>query len=275
MPELPELEVMRDDLRLKIKGKRIRKITIFKPYILKNYLTRCLEGDRVRDIHRRGKFLIIELTNNRIVIHLMLRGSIKYSLPAHRVKKNTAASLEFDDGTVLELRESGHKKMMSLYVLTRHEKVSCIENLGIDPLSNSFTLAKLKTILHEEPQQLKSLLRNQKKISGIGNAYSDEILWEARISPFKLSTKLDSGEIKALHRGITKTLRWAIAIINERGISEKRDFLNIHQRNNLPCPRCHDPIRRVSFSHSETFYCPRCQTKGRILKDRRRSRLFR
>lgn len=275
MPELPELEVMRENLQSKIKGKKIQKITIFKPYILKNYLRERLEGESIKDIERRGKFLIIELTSHRIIIHLMLRGSIKYSLPAHRVKKSIAASIEFDDGTVLELSEAGHKKMMSLYVLPKHEMVGCVANLGVDPLSNSFTPDKLKTILHQEPQQLKTLLRNQRKISGIGNAYADEILWKARISPFKLSTKLTSSEVKALHRGITETLRWAIAQIKKRGISEKRDFLHIHQKQNLPCPRCRNPVCRVSFSRFETFYCPRCQTKGRILKDRRMSKLFR
>jgi formamidopyrimidine-DNA glycosylase len=275
MPELPELEVMRENLQAKIKGKRIRKITIVKPYILKNYLDECLEGERIKDIQRRGKFLIIELTSHRIIIHLMLRGSIKYSLPAPRVKKSTAASIEFDDGTVLELSEAGHKKMMSLYVLPRHEMVNYVEDLGIDPLSSSFTPARLKTILHQEPQQLKTLLRNQRKISGIGNAYADEILWKAQISPFKSSTKLTSKEVQALHKGITETLRWAIAQIKERGTSEKRDFLNIHQKQNLPCPRCNNPVHRVSFSRFETFYCPRCQTKGRVLKDRRMSKLFR
>jgi len=275
MPELPELEVIKENLTSQIKGKNIKTLKIFKPYILKSYFTECLTEEKVENIQRRGKYLIVTLTHYRIIIHLMLRGSIQYSLPGYRVKKNTAALLEFEDGTVLELSETGHKKRMSLYVLSQDDILRNVENCGLDPLSDNFTLARFKTILQEEHQQLKSLLRNQKKIAGIGNAYADEILWKARISPFKLSTKLTSSEIRDLYEGIIEILAWAIAIIRKKGISEKRDFLNVHQRKNLPCPRCNNPIHIVSCSYADTFYCPRCQTKGRILKDRRMSKLIR
>lgn len=275
MPELPELEVIKENLTSQIKGKDIRGLKILKPYILKRYFTDCLTHEKMQEIQRRGKYLIIGLTHYTIIIHLMLRGSIQYSLPRYRVKKNTAALVEFEDGTVLELSETGHKKMVSLYVLSHGDVLRKVEDCGFDPLSDDFTLARFTTILQEEPQQLKSLLRNQRKIAGIGNAYADEILWKAQLSPFKLSTTLPNSEIKHLHDSIKEILRWAIRTLRKKGISEKRDFLNVHQKKNLPCPRCNDPIHVVSFSHSDTFYCPRCQTKGRILKDRRMSKLFR
>jgi len=275
MPELPELEVIKENLASQIKGKNIKRLKIFKPYVLKSCFTECLTDESVKRIQRRGKYLIIELTHHRIIIHLMLRGSIQYALPQSRLKKNTAGLLEFEDGTVLELNETGHKKMMSLYILSQDDILSNLENCGLDPLSNSFTLERFRAVLHEEPQQLKSLLRNQKKIAGIGNAYADEILWKAQLSPFKLSTKLTDKEIKALYRGIIEILAWAIWTIRKKGISEKRDFLNVHQRKNLPCPRCKDPIHMVSFSHFDTYYCPSCQTQGRILKGRHISKLFR
>ncbi len=275
MPELPELEVIKENLTSQIKGKNIKRLKIFKPYILKRYFTECLTKEKVQNIQRRGKYLIIVLTHHKIIIHLMLRGSVRYSLPTYRVKKTTAALLEFEDGTVLELSETGHKKMMSLYILSKGDILRNVENCGMDPLSDNFTLACFKTILQEEPQQLKSLLRNQRKIAGIGNAYADEILWKAQLSPFRLSTNLTNSEIEQLYEGIIEILAWAIATIRKKGISEKRDFLNVHQRRDLPCPRCNETIHMVSSSHSDTFYCPRCQTKGRILKDRRISKLFR
>jgi formamidopyrimidine-DNA glycosylase len=313
MPELPELEVLKNILFSQINGKEIKKIKILKPYILKNYFTLLekhsqpmgrkkkksalvkpvgrilsnahsdfltgytydLSGEKIKSVLRRGKYLIIELTSYKIIIHLMLRGSIKYTLPGMHVKKSSAAFIQFKDGTLLEMNETGHKKRMSIYVLPKGEHLDKIDKLGIEPLQDDFTLDKLKNLLQCDSMQLKSFLCDQKKVAGIGNAYADEILWQAKISPFKITTKLKDSEIKDLYGTIIKVLNWAIDKVKNRGILEKRDFLNIHNKKKGPCPRCGETILFVSFSSQETFYCPKCQTKGRKLKDRRLSKFYR
>lgn len=320
MPELPELEVLRENLISQIKGKKIKKLQILKPYILKNPFTPlenrapCIDmkknksslpkhvrktytngsritsnvpsdfltgfaegfkGERVGGIERRGKFLIIKLNRYKIIIHLMLRGSIKYVLPAVNIKKSVAALIKFEDGTMLEIAESGHKKRMSLYIISKDESLKQIENLGLEPLENDFTAEKLKDLIQSKSKQLKSFLCDQKKITGIGNAYADEILWQARISPFKMTTKLDNTEIKILHKAIIQVLEWAIEKVRDKGFSEKRGFLNIHNNKDNPCPRCGERILSIRFSNRETFYCPNCQTKGKKLKDRRMSKFYR
>ncbi len=320
MPELPELEVLRENLISQIRGKKIKKIQILKPYILKNPFTPLenrapcidmkknisslpkhvrktfinksmvtsnfpsdfltgfdegLKGETVEGIERRGKFLIIKLNRYKIIIHLMLRGFIKYVLPAVKIKKSIGALIRFKDGTMLEINEFGHKKRMSMYIIPKHESLTKIEKLGLEPLENDFTAENLKNLLKSESKQLKSFLCNQKKIVGIGNAYADEILWHAQISPFKITTKLDNKEIKTLHKAIIQVLEWAIEKVREKGALEKREFLNIHNNKNTPCPRCGERILSIRFSNKETFYCPKCQTKGKKLKDRRMSKFYR
>lgn len=304
MPELPELEVLKENLLSQIKGKKIQEIHILKPYVLKNYFTPLentnllarkkknrltfvgsesnaasmfLTGcdEKVEDIERRGKYLIIKLTKYKIVIHLMLRGSVKYILPDNKIKKSSAALITFEDGTILEFNETGFKKRMAIHILYKDQTLKQIENLGIEPLQNNFSVDRLKNLLLSEPKQIKLFLRNQKKIAGIGNAYADEILWKARISPFKITTKFKSTEIKNLHQAIIEILEWGISEVRGRGILEKRDFLNIHKKKGKPCPRCSESIQMVSFSDFDTFYCPKCQTQGRKLKDRRISKFYR
>lgn len=320
MPELPELEVLKENLILQIKDKKIKKLQILKPYILKNpftplenralcrdmeknksslakpvrktytngsrvasnipsdFLTGFAEGfkgERVEGIKRRGKFLIMKLSKYKIIIHLMLRGSIKYVLPVVKIKKSAAALINFEDGTMLEIIESGHKKRVSMHIISKDESLKQIEKLGLEPLENDFTVEKLKDLLQGESKQLKSFLCDQKKITGIGNAYADEILWQARISPFKITTNLDNKEIKTLHKAIVEVLEWAIEQVRGKGFSEKRGFLKIHNKKDNPCPRCGERILSIRFSNKETFYCPECQTKGKKLKDRRMSKFYR
>lgn len=274
MPELPELEVLKQNLASQIKGKKIESLHVLKPYVLKNYFTGDLHAEKVEDIERRGKFLIIKLTTHKIIIHLMLHGSIKYVLPG-KVKKSSAALLRFADGTVLEMNEMSSKKRMSVYVIPHAESIKKIDGLGMEPFAHDFTQEKLQVLLKEESRQVKSLLCDQKKIAGIGNAYADEILWQAGLSPFKITTRLTKREVEKLHQAIIAVLQWAIDEVRDKGIRESRDFLNIHNRAGRPCPRCGDRIASVWFSGKTTFYCPKCQTKGRKLKDRRLSKLFR
>jgi len=275
MPELPELEVLKENLIFQIKDKTVNDLRVLKPYVLKNYFKENLCGEKVEDIKRRGKFLIIELTTYKVIIHLMLHGSIKFNLLGANIKKSTGALFKFNDGTILEIGETGFKKRMAIYVLSKGDSLEKVEHLGIEPLGKDFTMAKLKNMLMSESKQLKHFLCDQKKITGIGNAYADEILWQAKISPFKITTKLSKNEIQSLHQSIIRILIWSIEQVRKYGVSEKREFLNVHNKKGKPCPKCGEPILSVSFSEKETFYCPNCQTEGRKLKDRRLSKFYR
>jgi formamidopyrimidine-DNA glycosylase len=275
MPELPELEVLKENLLSQIRGKKVRELKVLKPYILKNYFVGDLSGEKIENINRRGKYLIIKLSKHKIIVHLMLRGSITYVLPGTKLKKPSAAVVNFEDGTVLELSETGHKKRMSIFVLPKKKIVGKFGALGIEPLQDDFAIEKLKNLLHSENRQVKSFLCSQKKIVGIGNAYADEILWSAQLSPFKMTRNLNARETERLHASIISVLQWAIKHVREKGIQEKRDFLQVHGKKGKPCPRCGEPIQCVSFTQSETSYCPSCQTGGRKLKDRRMSKFYR
>lgn len=275
MPELPELEVLKDTLSGQIKGKHIQALQILKPYVLKNYFSHDLSGETVKSVERRGKYIIIRMSTYTMLIHLMLRGTLTYVLPSHKPTKSVAALLMFQDGTVLELGERGHKKRVSFYVCEGEQSLEHLGKLGAEPLELSFTVKKLGALLQHKPRRLKSFLRDQRTIAGIGNAYADEILWKACLSPFKMTTRLTVQDTERLHAAITEVLRWAIDQVKKRGRSEKRDFLRIHGCENRPCPRCKTPLQSVQTSDSETFYCPPCQTAGRKLKDGRLSKFYR
>jgi formamidopyrimidine-DNA glycosylase len=275
MPELPELEVMKEYFSSVIRNKTILNFIVLKPYVLKNYFQGNLTGQAIKHIQRQGKYLVFELTSMRLICHLMLRGALRFLLPGAKMKKTAAAVIQFTDRSKIEFSESGHKKRMSIHIVPGRTNIRQIERLGIDPFADDFTLKKLSLLLKANARQLKPFLKDQSIISGLGNAYADEILWLACLSPFKISRNLSNDEIKNLYTSIRNVLEGAITIIREKGVSEKRSFLQIHNRKGDPCPRCKERIRHVRFSNSETFYCPKCQTEGRILKDRCMSRFYR
>ncbi|MGB3341616.1 MAG: DNA-formamidopyrimidine glycosylase family protein [bacterium] len=275
MPELPELEVLREYFSSLIRNKTIISFIVLKPYILKNYFQGDLTGQAIEHIQRQGKYLVFELTSMRLICHLMLRGALRFLLPGAKIRKTAAAVIEFTDHSKIEFSEMGYKKRMSLHIVPPYTNLRQIERLGIDPLSNDFTLKKLSFMLNAKARQLKPFLKDQAIISGLGNTYADEILWLACLSPFKTSSRLSDDEIKHLYTAIRNVLEGAITIIREKGVTEKRSFLQIHRRKGKPCPRCKEKIHHVSFSNSDTFYCPKCQTGGRVLKDRRMSKFSR
>jgi formamidopyrimidine-DNA glycosylase len=275
MPELPELEVLKEHLNAAIRNRTILNFIILKPYLLKNYFQGSLAEQRIKYIQRKGKYLVFEMTSFRLIIHLMLRGSLQFLLPGAKIRKTSGAIIEFTDHTKIEFSERGHKKRMSMYILPTGINLKKIEHLGMDPLADEFTLQTLNVLCKTKSHRLKSLLKDQRIISGLGNAYTDEILWLARLSPFKMSNKLSEHEIMELYTAIRSVLEGAIVLIRDKGISETRSFLQVHNRKGKPCPRCKEKIRYVSFKDADTFYCPKCQTGGRVLKDRRLSRLQR
>jgi formamidopyrimidine-DNA glycosylase len=274
MPELPELEVIKNNLLQQITGKTVRTATIIKPYVLKNYFTEDLHGESITDVQRRGKHILVFLRDHIMLMHLMLRGTLRLVLPSYDVKKSVAAVVRFTDGTVLELAERGHKKRVSLYIIRQHELDTHLD-IGFEPLDPSFTQKTLHQLLNRKARRLKSFLRDQRTIAGIGNAYADEILWSARLSPFKMTTNIDNPETMRLHTAIRDVLMWAIHEVEKLGVSDKREFLRVHGKKDEPCPRCHTPILSVRASGSDTYYCANCQTRGRKLKDGRLSKFYR
>ena len=275
MPELPELEVLRERLSAQLKGKTIKNFRVLKPYVLKNLFKGGLSNETIKDISRRGKYIIFYTNKHSIVTHLMLNGSLRYSLPTVRPKKSTNALIVFSDGTMLEFNEKGHKKRMSVYIMPTNESLARVDSLGIEPLDQRFTAEKLRALLKSSSLQLKTFLRRQGKIAGIGNAYADEILWKARLSPFKLSTNLSNAEVEKLHNSIINVLEWAIQHMKQAKRFDQRDFLRIHGKEGSSCPRCGDRIQSVSFAGIDTCYCPKCQTAGKRLRDRRMSKFYR
>jgi formamidopyrimidine-DNA glycosylase len=275
MPELPELEVIKFRLKASLLGKKVNKFKVLKPYVLKNYFAGDLSGEQVKDIMRRGKYLVFMLTSHNVYVHLMRHGSVDYLLPSLKTRKSTTALLVMDDGTRVEFSERTTQKRMSIYIKPKNEALGKIENLGIEPLSEEFTVEALVRILRSDRKQLKSFLCRQSKIAGIGNAYADEILWEAGLSPFKLSSSLNKQETERLHKAIIGVLSRAIKSSGESERLDRKDFLQIHGKKGSPCPRCGGIIRIISFLQSDTYYCPTCQTGGHKLKDRRMSKFYR
>lgn len=275
MPELPELEVLRERTSAEIQGKKIEYLQVLKPYVLRELFGGDLAGQIVKNVARRGKYLIIDTDSLCIMIHLMLHGSLKYHSHVFKPKRSTAALISFVDGSALEFSERGSKKRMLICITQTDEKLLRIESLGVEPLGEEFTTEKLAGLLKGNSMQLKSFLCRQDKIAGIGNAYSDEILWEAGLSPFKLTTNLSAQETEKLHRAIIDVLSWAIQNAKHSKRLDKRDFLQIHGKRGHSCPKCGDTVRIVSFAQRDTFYCPTCQTGGNKLKDRRLSKFYR
>lgn len=274
MPELPELEVLKEHLISKLAGKRIEHFRLLKPYILKTVFDGNLSGETVRGITRRGKYISIHLDAFTIVLHLMLRGHVRVTSRCTN-KKSIAAFILFNDGSCLEIGEVGAQKRMTMSVCRQGDSMPHVDHLGHEPLAPEFDIATLQNLLRKESHQLRSFLLSQRSIAGIGNAYANEILWAARLSPFKRTTTLGEQDIARLFRAIRDVLTNAIAQVKRSGLSEKRTFLNIHGKKGVPCPRCGDKIRTISFSRGDIYYCPTCQTGGHTLEDRRMSKFFR
>jgi DNA-formamidopyrimidine glycosylase len=293
VPELPEVEALAADLRERAKGRVIDRADIAEISVLKTYdpaLT-ALSGQTITQTHRYGKFLdlVTEPAAGdgaaplHLIVHLARAGWLRWrdSLPEQPPRPGKgplAFRLRFTDGAGFDLTEAGTRKRLAVYLVTDPAAVPGIASLGPDPLDPSFTPAVLGGILAGRRTQIKGVLRDQKMIAGIGNAYSDEVLHAARMSPFRLASSLTEDEVTALHEVIVATLRDAIA--RSQGLAagdlkaEKKAGLRVHGRAGQPCPVCGDTVREVSFADSALQYCPTCQTGGKPLADRRLSRLL-
>ncbi len=292
MPELPEVEALAQDLRGRLAGRAISRIDLAAFSALKTFdpPLHALHGTLVDDVTRHGKFLDIDASGVHLVIHLARAGWIRWrdevpALPAKPSSKNPlAARIVIDDPDLetrpgLDVTEAGTRKGLAIYVVRDPQEVEGIARLGPDPLSDDFTREVLQQILEREGRkQIKGVLRMQSIVAGIGNAYSDEILHAARMSPFKPSNSLDEADLQTLYDAVRTTLGDAVQRSSGLAASElkgeKKSNLAVHGRTGQKCPVCGDVVREVSFADSSLQYCATCQTGGKPLADRRMSKLL-
>jgi formamidopyrimidine-DNA glycosylase len=292
VPELPEVEALAQDLRGRLVGRAISRIDLAAFSALKTFdpPLHALHGTLVDDVTRHGKFLDVDASGVHLVIHLARAGWIRWrdevpALPAKPSSKNPlAARIVIDDPDLetrpgLDVTEAGTRKGLAIYVVRDPQEVEGIARLGPDPLSDDFTREVLQEILEREGRkQIKGVLRMQSIVAGIGNAYSDEILHAARMSPFKPSNSLDEDELQTLYDAVRTTLGDAVQRSSGLAASElkgeKKSNLAVHGRTGQTCPVCGDVVREVSFADSSLQYCATCQTGGKPLADRRMSKLL-
>lgn len=287
MPELPEVAALAADLRQRLQGRAIARIDIAAFSCLKTYdppIT-ALQGAMVDNVTRHGKFLDIEAAGVHLILHLARAGWIRWAdeapkLPARPNSKSPlAARILLDNNAAINITEAGTKKSLALYVVRSPDDVPGIAALGPDPLGDDFTRETLQHILEANGRaQIKGVLRMQSNIAGIGNAYSDEILHAARMSPFKPSNALSEDELAGLYNALRGVLTDAVARSDGMAAtelkSEKKRAMSVHGRTGEACPVCGDVVREVSFADSSLQYCATCQTGGKPLADRRMSKLL-
>ncbi|MCX6500020.1 MAG: zf-TFIIB domain-containing protein [Arthrobacter sp.] len=288
MPELPEVAALADFLDARLRGAVLAKVQIVSFAVLKTADPPLseLEGRTVTGVRRHGKFVDLEADGLHLVFHLARAGWVRFTeAPTGTLLKmgsgHIAARLSFSSGTGplgLDLTEAGTKKSLAVYVVRDPADVPGIAALGPDPFSPGFDVDALAAILSASSQQIKGVLRSQGVIAGIGNAYSDEILHAARTSPFTIASSLDRPAVQRLYDAIHEILGTALAEARGKPPGElkdtKRSHMRVHGRTGEACPVCGDTVREVSFADTALQYCPACQTKGKILADRRTSRFL-
>ncbi len=283
MPEMPEVEAIVELLAERTAGKVVVAGHLLAFSALKTYALALdsLAGLEVSGVRRHGKFIDLDAQGVHLIFHLARAGWVTWhpqvptTLPRPG-KSATALRLEFDDGSGFSLTEAGTQRHLAVYVVASPEDVPGIAALGPDPLDENFTIEVLAGILHAAGRgQIKGVLRDQKLIAGIGNAWSDEILHEARLSPFTPANTVDAAE---LHEHVLAVLTGALEAVRGVDIGKlkdaKRSGLRVHGRAGEPCAVCGATIAEVSFADSSLQYCPGCQTGGKRLADRRMSKLL-
>jgi formamidopyrimidine-DNA glycosylase len=287
VPELPEVEALALDLKGRLTDRAIVKVHLAAFSALKTFdpPVQALEGTLIDRVTRHGKFLDIDASGLHLVFHLARAGWVRWrdevpSIPPRPSNKSPlAVRVLLEDHAGLDVTEAGTKKSLAMYVVRDPLDVPGIRSLGPDPLADDFTEERLQEILTREGRkQIKGVLRHQGTIAGIGNAYSDEILHAAKMSPFKPASSLEGEELSTLYAAFGDTL--VDAVDRSRGLAaselkgEKKSHLSVHGRTGEACPVCGDTVREVSFADSSLQYCPTCQTGGKPLADRRMSKLL-
>jgi len=275
MPELPEMEAWRRALDDPVSAFPIEKAGPAHVATLKTFdpPLSALEGRRLSGAGRRAKRLLFPTEDGELVllVHLMTAGRLRYLRPGEKGPKTPAFRLRFTDGAELVLTEAGSKKRAGVWLLTPDAAEAELSHLGPEALG--LGAEGLGEILGSNSRRVHALLRDQRLIAGIGRAWANEILWQAKLSPFALSTELTPEQVERLAAAMDEELSRGLEL-REQGAKDAAVY-RIHNRLGEPCPACGTPIARVDFEEHTIYYCPTCQTGGRVLKDRRLSRLLR
>ncbi|HZL88932.1 MAG TPA: DNA-formamidopyrimidine glycosylase family protein [Pirellulaceae bacterium] len=282
MPELPDILSYLAALRCRIVGHKLLKIVVKSPFLVRTFepALHALEGMTVTDLSRLGKRIVWHFSDELfLVFHLMIAGRFHWKKAGTLPRgKNDLAAFAFDDGTLL-LTEASQKKRASLHVVRGIAALAAHRREGIEPLDCTFD--EFRQALTRENHTLKRALTDSRLFSGIGNAYSDEILHAAKLSPVTLSSRLGSDEIQRLYAATVDVLgKWTARLVEKatQSFPEKvtafRPEMAVHGRFGKPCPVCGTSVQRIRYADNETNYCPRCQTGGKLLADRSLSRLL-
>jgi formamidopyrimidine-DNA glycosylase len=286
MPELPEVESLAAFLRDHATGHAVARADAASFSVLKTFdppLT-ALSGQVITDVSRHGKFIDLGTDQGlHLIMHLARAGWLRWrdelpKAPPKPGKSPLMFRLALDDGSGFDLTEQGTRKRLAVYLVRDPAEVPGVATLGPDPLADDFTRETLAGLLAGRRTQVKGVLRDQRIIAGIGNAYSDEVLHVAKMSPFKIAASMTPEEIDTLYEAMRNTL--ADAVKRSAGLAaadlkgEKKSGLRVHGKAGQPCPECGDIVREVSFADSALQYCATCQTGGKPLADRRLSRLL-
>jgi formamidopyrimidine-DNA glycosylase len=283
MPELPDVTIYVEAIRERVAGRVLERIRIVNPFLLRSVTPppEELRGRRTKGVRRIGKRIVLELEDDCFaVIHLMIAGRFRWSDPGAKIPgKLGLAAFDFDSGSLI-LTEAGSKRRASLHLVRGEEALLRFDAGGVEvlgALKDAFTRA-----LRSENHTLKRALTDPRLFSGIGNAYSDEILHRARLSPLTLTSKIGEKEVARLYDATRSTLEEWIARLRAESagrfpdkVTAFRKEMAVHGRYGEPCPDCGSPVQRIVYAENETNYCARCQTGGRLLADRALSRLLR
>jgi len=283
MPELPDVVVYIESLQSRVVGKLLQRIRLASPFLLRSVqpTIRDVENTRVLGLRRLGKRIVFCLERELfLILHLMIAGRLHWKPAGSRIPgKLGLAAFDFPDGT-LTLTEAGTKKRAALHIARGENTLLRHDPGGLEVLEAA--AGEFRAALTRENHTLKRALTDPRIFSGIGNAYSDEILHRAQLSPLKRTDQLREDEIARLHRAARQTLvEWTQRLREEAGerfpekVTAFREGMAVHGRYRLPCPACGSPVQRIIYAENETNYCPTCQTAGRLLADRSLSRLLR
>jgi formamidopyrimidine-DNA glycosylase len=282
VPELPDIVVYLEALQQRVVGETVNAVRIASPSVLRTFDPPydAPVGRTVAGLRRVGKRIVFDFEPELyLVIHLMIAGRLRWEPPGKAIPRRVGlAAVDFDEGTLI-LTEQGTHKRAGIWILGDWPGIEALDRGGVEPLE--VDAEEFRAALQKENRTLKRALTDPRIFSGIGNAYSDEILWEARMSPVKRTGQLTQDEVDTLHDAVVSGLEtWTDRLRSEAGgdwpkkVTAFRDDMAVHGKFGQPCPRCGSKVQRIVYASNETNYCPTCQTGGKLLADRSLSRLL-
>jgi formamidopyrimidine-DNA glycosylase len=282
MPELPDIEVYAAHLRRRVVGQPLARIRVVSPFVVRSFDPPLAEahGRRVQAVRRLGKRIVLDLDPDLyLIVHLMIAGRLRWRPPgAALAKKLGLAAFDFADGALL-LTEASTKKRAAIHLVRGKAALELHDPGGIEPLDAD--AETFQQAIQRENHTIKRALTDPHVISGIGNAYSDEILWRARMAPTRRTASMNAEDLARLRDAVQATLRaWTERLLRETGdafpekVTAFHEGMAVHGRYGKPCPECGSPVQRITYAENESNYCARCQTGGKLLADRAMSRLL-